>query len=74
MSGCLPSRHFSEFHHGIPQEGEMVLAPGDNVVEIVAGGDRGAGHQQQDLVSMMALHANQERPRNHDRFVNTKLR
>src|SRR3979411_23217 len=34
----------------MPQEGEMVLAPGDNVAEIVAGGDRGAGHQQQDLL------------------------
>src|ERR1700694_4154392 len=32
------------------QEGEMVFAPGDDVVEIVAGGDRGAGHQQQDLL------------------------
>ena len=26
----------------MPQEDEMVFAPGDNVVEIVAGGDRGA--------------------------------
>jgi hypothetical protein len=34
----------------MPQEDEMVFAPGDNVVEIVAGGDRGAGHQQQDLL------------------------
>jgi hypothetical protein len=25
----------------MPQEGEMVFAPGDDVVEIVAGGDRG---------------------------------
>src|SRR6266704_5952254 len=32
------------------QKGEMVLAPGDDVVEIVAGRDRGAGHQQQDLL------------------------
>jgi hypothetical protein len=32
-----------------PQEGQMVLALGDDVVEIVAGGNRGAGHQQQNL-------------------------
>ena len=31
------------------QEIEMVLTPGDNVVEIVARGDGGAGHQQQHL-------------------------
>src|ERR1700730_12606504 len=34
----------------MPQEGEMVFAPGDDVIEIVAGGDRGTGHQQQDLL------------------------
>ena len=33
-----------------PQEGEMVLAPGDDIVEIVARSDGGAGHQQQDLM------------------------
>jgi hypothetical protein len=32
-----------------PQEVEMMLAPLDDVVEIVAGGDRRAGYQQQDL-------------------------
>jgi hypothetical protein len=30
------------------QEGEMVVAPGDDIVEIVARSDGGAGHQQQD--------------------------
>src|SRR6266852_7039266 len=33
-----------------PQEGEMVFAPGDDVVEIVARSDRRARHQQQDLL------------------------
>ena len=32
------------------QEIEMVLAPQDDVVEVVAAGDRGAGHQQQHLL------------------------
>jgi hypothetical protein len=34
----------------LAQEVEMVLAPVDNVVEVVAGGDRGAGHRQQHLL------------------------
>src|ERR1019366_5313392 len=33
-----------------PQKIEMMLAPGDDVVEVVAGGDGGAGHQQQDFI------------------------
>src|SRR5260370_34034309 len=33
-----------------PQEGEMVFAPGDDVVEIVARSDSRASHQQQDLL------------------------
>src|SRR5437870_12984321 len=33
-----------------PQEGEMVFAPGDDVVKIVAGSYGGAGHQQQNLL------------------------
>src|SRR6516225_5659788 len=32
------------------QEIEVVLAPKDDLVEVVAGGDRGAGHQEQDLL------------------------
>src|ERR1700694_6178149 len=31
------------------QEIEIVLAPGDDVVEVVAGGDGGAGYQQEDF-------------------------
>src|SRR5215467_2216623 len=34
----------------LPQEIEMMPAPLDDVLEIVAGGDRGAGHQQQNLL------------------------
>ena len=37
-----------------PQKIEMMLAPQDDVVEIVAGGDGGAGHQQQHL--MQGIH------------------
>jgi hypothetical protein len=33
-----------------PQEGEMVFAPGDDVVEIIARSDGRASHQQQDLL------------------------
>ena len=33
----------------LPQEIEMMLAPFDDILEIVAGSDRGAGHQQQNL-------------------------
>ena len=33
----------------VPQEREVVLAPGDDVVEIVAGGNCGTYYQQQDL-------------------------
>ena len=33
-----------------PQKREMVPAPGDDIVEIVARRDGGAGHQQQDLM------------------------
>src|SRR5215472_8332850 len=32
------------------QEIEVVLAPKDDLVEVVAGGDRGAGHQEQNLL------------------------
>ena len=32
------------------QEIKVVLAPGDNVVEVVAGGDRRADDQQQHLL------------------------
>src|SRR5215831_1686751 len=32
------------------EEIEMVLPPKDNLVEVVAGGDRAAGHQEQDLL------------------------
>jgi hypothetical protein len=35
----------------LPQKIEMMLAPFDDVLEIVARGDRGAGHQQQDLLN-----------------------
>ena len=34
-----------------PQEIEMMLAPGDDVVEIITGGDGRAGHQQQNLLN-----------------------
>jgi hypothetical protein len=34
----------------LPQKIEMMLAPFDDVLEIVARGDRGAGHQQQVVV------------------------
>jgi hypothetical protein len=34
----------------LPQKMQVMLAPGDDIVEIVTGGDRGAGHQQQDLL------------------------
>jgi hypothetical protein len=34
-----------------PQEIEMMLAPSDDVVEIIAGGDGRAGHQQQNLLN-----------------------
>src|SRR5208283_5833799 len=33
-----------------PQKAEMVLAPGDDVVEVVTGGDGGADHQKQNLL------------------------
>jgi hypothetical protein len=33
----------------MPQKAEMFLAPGDNLVEVIAPGDCGARHQQQDL-------------------------
>src|SRR5262249_24913058 len=32
------------------QEIEVALAPKDDLVEVVAGGDGGAGHQEQDLL------------------------
>jgi hypothetical protein len=32
------------------QKFEMMLAPGDDIVEVVAGGDGGTAHQQQDFV------------------------
>jgi hypothetical protein len=34
----------------LPQKVEMMLAPFDDVLEIVAGGDRRTGHQQQNLL------------------------
>jgi hypothetical protein len=33
-----------------PQKAEMVFAPGDDVVEVVAGRNGGASHQQQNLL------------------------
>ena len=33
-----------------PEEIQMVLAPGDDIVEVVTRSDGGAGHQQQDLL------------------------
>jgi hypothetical protein len=34
----------------LPQKVRVMLAPDDDVVEVVAGCDRGASHQQQDLL------------------------
>jgi hypothetical protein len=34
----------------LSQKSQMMLAPGDDIVEVIAGRDRGAGHQQQDLL------------------------
>jgi hypothetical protein len=33
----------------MPQKVEMFLTPGDNIVEVIASGDRGARYQQQKL-------------------------
>ena len=33
----------------MPQKMQVMLAPGDDIVEVVTGRDAGAGHQQQDL-------------------------
>ena len=36
------------------QEIEVVFAPKDDLVEVVAGSDRGAGHQEQDLLERVS--------------------
>ena len=38
----------------LPQEVQVMLTPGDDIVEIVAGGDGRAGNQQQDLLERIS--------------------